>query len=566
AEIGIGREVSSLSDQRYESYTQVFTNTLTYDKTLGKHSINVLGGMEYQKLRGNGLGYQGTNFQSTDPSFYTVVSNGTGSNGQFSNASAYAGNEAYASFFGRLSYNYLEKYLLTATVRRDGTSRFAEENRWGTFPAVSAAWIISEEPFFKSVSIIQDLKLRGSWGRLGNSNTSNFAYVARVSFLPQYPLGGVAQQAPIRPTLPNASIGWETVQSMDFSIDFTMFKKKLSVLATYYNRNTIDFLYPLPIGFVSGYSSIDVNVGKVENKGFEFDLGYNTRILNKITFGVSANLTTVRNKLISLAPGVEEYASGDYRTAVGYPIGYFYGYKALGIYQNAAQAAAALPDDVAGSTYQPQPGDVIFEDNNSPLAGDPNGKQFTGVPDGRITPDDRTLIGKTTPDFFYGINLNAGYSAFDLSVFFQGVSGVQVYNQLRASMEGLGGPGRNQFATTQNRWKGEGTSNEVPRAIAGDPYQNNRFSSRFVEDAGFFRLKNLQIGYSISQKILARTNSFKSVRIYLGATNLFVVTKYTGLDPEVVTFGQTSNQLSAGTDQGATPQPRTFQAGLQFGF
>ncbi len=573
-EIGFGRETNTFNDNRSQGYTQVFTNTLGYEKKIGEHSVNVIAGMEYQKVKGNNLGYSGKNFQSTDPAFYQSVNNGRGgpipgnSNpyGFYSNAGSGLYNEAYASTFGRLSYNYKEKYLLTGTVRRDGTSRFASEKRFGIFPAVSAAWIISEEPFFTNKSIISSLKIRGSWGQLGNANTSSFAYVSRVSFTPQYPIGGTPAQAPISPSLPNDNIGWETVESADFGVDVSLFNNKVTFLATYYNRRTKDFLYGLPIPFTSGYGGTDVNVGAVKNSGFEFDLSYNTKIANKINLNVSANLTTVKNRLVALAPDVEEYSSGDYRTAIGYPIGYFYGYKATGIYQNGTEAGAALPDDVAGASNTPRPGDVIFEDTNGPLAGTPKGKQFTGTPDGRITPADRTYLGKTIPNFFYGLNIDAAYKGFDVAVLFQGVSGIQVYNSLRQSMENLGGPGRNELATTKNRWTGDGTSNSMPRAIDGDPYNNNRFSSRFVEDAGFLRLKNLQIGYSLPQSLLEKTKAFHGARIYIGATNLFVITKYTGLDPEVVTFGNVSSQTSAGTDQGSTPQARTYQAGIQFNF
>ncbi|HLL44286.1 MAG TPA: TonB-dependent receptor [Segetibacter sp.] len=566
AEIGFGREANNYSDNRSQGYTQVFTNTLTFDRSVGEHSFNVLAGVEYQKIRGNNLSYNGTNFQSTDPSFYQNVANGRGSNGQFANAGASLYNEAYASYFGRLSYNYREKYLLTATFRNDGTSRFAPENRFGKFPSVSAAWRVSEESFFQNLPVISSLKLRGSWGQLGNSNTSSFPYIARVSFTPQYPLNGVPSQAPIPPSLPNPRIGWETVKSFDFGFDASFFNNKASLLATYYRRNTTNFLYTLPVPFTSGFGGSDVNVGNVQNTGVELEVTYNTRIARKVNFNIGGNLTTVKNRLVALAQGVEEYTTGGaYRTAVGYPIGYFYGYRMLGIYQDEAQAAGAVPDNVAGANT-PRPGDAIFEDNNGPLEGSPNGKQFSGKPDSLITPEDRTYLGKTIPDFYYGINLDANYNGFDLSVLFQGVSGIQVYNQLRQNLEGLGGPGRNQLATTANRWKGPGTSNTMPRAIDGDPYQNNRISNRFIENAGFLRFKNIQIGYSLPQELLSKTKAFRSARIYIGATNLFTITKYTGLDPEVITFGNVTTQTESGTDLGSTPQPRTFQVGLQVSF
>lgn len=568
AEIGYGREANNASDNRGQGYTQIFTNTLTYDKMVGEHSFNILGGIEYQKLRSNNLGYTGTNFSSTDPLFYQLVSNGTAGTAGFPNASSGADQRAYASFFGRLSYNFKERYLVTATVRRDGTSRFAAANRWGTFPAVSAAWRISEEAFFKGVPFISDLKLRGSYGHLGNAETSNFAYISRVRFQPQYPLGGVPAQAPVAANLPNEDLVWETVKSTDFGFDASFFNNKVTLLATYYKRNTTKFLVGLPIPYTSGFSGSDVNAGLIKNTGFEFELGYNTRIAKKVNLSISGNLTTVKNRLMSLSKGVQEFSSGDYRTAVGFPIGYFYGFKTAGIYQNAAQAGAALPDDVAGGNAgnRPRPGDVIFVDNNSPAAANFNGKQYSDSTDGRITSADRTYLGKTIPDFFYGFNINASYSNFDLSVLFQGVSGIQAYNSLRRNLENLGGPGRNQSTSTLNRWKGEGTSNTMPRAIGGDPNNNNRFSDRWVENAGFLRLKNIQIGYSLPQSLLAKTRAFKSARFYVGATNLFVITDYTGFDPEVLTFGSVSNQLSSGTDLGSTPQPRTYQAGIQFNF
>jgi TonB-linked SusC/RagA family outer membrane protein len=465
---------------------------LGYDREIGEHSFNVLGGIEYQKIRGNNLGYLAVNFQSTDPAFYQSVTNGSGTNGQFARPGSGLYNEAYSSYFGRFSYNFKEKYLLTATVRSDGTSRFAPGYRWGIFPAVSAAWRIGEEDFFQSVPAISDLKIRGSWGRLGNANTEQFAYVSRVAFTPQYPLGtgNVPTQAPIAPSLPNKELGWETVESFDIGFDAT-FLSKITLLATYYKRNTYDFLYGLPIGFTSGFDRTQVNLGEVENKGFEFELGYNTSFFKNLNVNVSANLTTVKNQLVALAPNVQEYSSGDYRTAVGYPIGYFYGYRAIGIYQTNAEADAALPDDLAVGDNRPRAGDIIWEDNNSPLVGSPIGKQFADTADGKITPDDRTYLGKTIPDFFYGFNLGANFKGLDLAVFFQGVSGIQVYNSLRQGLEGLEGIGSNKLTSTLDRWRGEGTSNTMPRAIDGDPASNGRFSNRWVEDAGFFTAEKI---------------------------------------------------------------------------
>ena len=416
-----------------------------------------------------------------------------------------------------------------------------------------------------SLTFISDLKIRGSWGKTGNQNTTSFPFIGRVSFTPDYGLGGSSLQAPTLAIFPNRKVDWEKMETMDAGIDVSFFNNKLSLLATYYDRKTRDFLYNLPIPNISGFGSTTVNAGLVSNKGIEIELGYNGTIARDIEFTVSGNITTVKNKLVSLAPGVEEFSSGDYRTAVGYPIGYFYGYKATGIYQNAAEATAALPDKSTSGVAKA--GDVIFEDNNGPAVLDaPQGQQFSGVADGQIDANDRTYLGKTIPDFFYGLSFNANYKGIDLAILFQGVAGIQVYNSFRAESESLDAYGRNRFSTTQDRWTGEGTSTTMPRAIAGDPYNNGRFSSRWVEDAGFLRFKNVQLGYSIPKSLLSKTKAFANARIYVAATNLLRITKYKGLDPEVVSYGSDSNQLGAGTDRANIPQPRTIQAGIQLQF
>ncbi|RDV15040.1 TonB-dependent receptor [Pontibacter diazotrophicus] len=567
-ELGLARNINNYNDSRGEGYTQVFTNTLTYDKALGDHSINALAGIEYQKLRSTGLSYRGENYLSTAPAFYQNISNqGGDADGNFANAGSSNFNQAFVGYIGRLSYDYKQKYLLTATVRRDGVATFPPENRWGTFPSVSAAWRISQEPFMAKLTLINDLKIRGSWGQLGNSNTAQFPHVFRVSFTPDYALGGVTQQAPVQVNLPNQDVTWETVQTTDFGFDMYMFNNRFNLLATYYIRETKDFLYNLPIPAVGGFTSIPVNLGTVENRGIEVEMGYNGKIGNAVEFNVSGNITTIRNRLTALAPGIQEFSSGDYRTAVGYPIGYFYGYKTGGIYQTQAEADGALPDNLARDVNKPRPGDVIFLDVNGPAPEDaPRGVQFSGEPDGIITPADRTYLGKTIPDFFYGMNMGFNAYGFDLNVLFQGVSGVQLYNSYRRSNIGLGGPGRNQLVESQERWTGPNTSNSMPRAVAGDPAQNNRFSDRFVEDAGFLRLRNIQLGYTVPASFVERTRAFSTARVYIAANNLFTITDYSGLDPEVVTFGQNTSATSAGTDNANIPQPRIFQGGIQLSF
>lgn len=570
AELGQERNTNEAGESRGEGVQQVFTNTLNYDGTFGGHTINAIAGMEYQQIRSSSMGYTGFNFSSTDPNFYRSLQNQQGnSDGKggfvYPNVSTGLGQQAYFAYFGRASYDYQDKYLVTLTARYDMSSNFAPENRAKLFPSVSAAWRISNEAFFKDkVPFITDLKLRGSWGQLGNDKIDlAFPYVARVVQGPWYTIGN--GQTTLRgsgiPALINRGLRWETNESTDVGFDATFFGK-LNLLATYYNRNTKDFLYSLPVNLSSGFENIPVNLGLVNNRGIELEASYRTRIGKSATVDFFGNITTIRNRLVSLAPGVQEFSSGDYRTAVGYPIGYFYGYKMLGLYQNQAQADAALPD-VTVNKRKPVPGDVIFQDNNGPGS---DGQQFSGQADGQITVEDRTFLGKTIPDFFYGFGANATFAGFDLNILFQGVAGNSLYNPFRRGAESLTGGGRNALATVANRWTGEGSSNEMPRATARDLNDNNRFSSRWIESGSFLRFKNIQLGYTLPRSVLNTVKVFQGARVYIAATNLFRITNYSGLDPEVVSYGTASSQLGSGTDPSNIPQPVTVQLGANLSF
>lgn len=566
AELGQERNTNQYQDGRGESVQQVFTNTLTYNRQFGNHFINAIAGFEYQGIKSNNLAYVGTNYQSTDPNFYSSIQNQQGSSDGkggfvYSNAVSSLGQKAYASKFGRLSYDYKDTYLVTLTARYDQSSNFAPENRSKLFPAASAAWRISNEPFMKKVSFITDLKLRGSWGQLGNDKIGlDFPYLARVQQGPWYTFG--TNQSSLNgtgiPNLVNSNLRWEVNESTDAGFDLTLFGR-LNLLVTYYNRNTKDFLYSLPVNTSSGFTSIPVNLGRVNNHGIEFEASYKKSFKSGLTMDFFGNLTTVNNKLAALAPGVQEFSSGNYRTAVGFPIGYFYGYKATGIYQNQEQANAAVPD-VTVNKQKPVAGDMIFQDNNGPGK---NGQQFSGQTDGQITTDDRTNLGKTVPDFFYGFGANASWKGIDLSLLFQGVSGVSVYNAYRAANETMTGTGNNQLVSVLNHWTGEGTSTTMPRATSRDLNSNTRFSSRWIESGDFLRLKNIQLGYNVPKAVMNKLKVAQSIRIYISGSNLFRITKYSGLDPEV---SSASSQLQAGTDNANIPQPRTLQLGANLTF
>jgi TonB-dependent starch-binding outer membrane protein SusC len=565
AEMGLDRPGNEYVDSRGQSLTQVFTNTLNYNKNFGDHNIDLLAGIEYQNLNNSSISIRGNDFISTNRDFYRVVINGRGD----PNVGGGAGQSAFVGYIGRASYNYKDKYLLTSTIRRDGTSAFSpvDNRRWGTFPSFSGAWRVMEEDFINGGRVIGDLKIRGSWGQLGNSNTASYPHIFRVSTTPSYALAGSNNiQAPVPINFVNEDVVWETVQTVDFGIDVSMFNDKVDVLATYYNRTTKDFLFFLPLPALTGFGSTPVNLGTVSNKGLELEIGYNHQFANGLSMQLSGNITSVRNRLEELAPGLEEFTANNiYRTAIGQPIGYFYGYQTAGIYQDQETINSRFSGDFedALSPQGPRPGDVIFQDVNGPGE---DGQQFSGEPDGIIDFNDRTYLGKTIPSFFYGMSANLSYKNFDFSMLWQGVGDIQIYNEVRRNGLNLGGAGRNMLIETNERWTGPGTSNSLPRAISGDPNQNNRFSDRFVENAGFLRLRNLQIGYNLPSALLDGWRGFNGGRIYVGGSNLLTFTDYTGMDPEVMTYGANSSQTGAGTDRGNMPQPRIYQMGVQLTF
>ena len=554
-------------DIRGDNYTLVSTNTANYTNTFGNHGLELLGGLETNISRGNSLSLQTSGFVNTQYELRRIVSLGD----QVLKKGGGASEVNRVGYFGRLNYQYDDKYLLTATVRRDGVSTFAPGNQWGTFPAFSVGWRLTEEPWF-NVSWIDELKLRGGWGQLGNSEIIGGEYPQYLSVLlwADYEIGGQVQLAPTpQPRLANAGLSWETNETTDVGVETILLDGRADLAVTYYRRDTKDFLLGIPVPILSGFTSAPVNVGSVRNSGWELQAGYNTVLANDLQLGISANLTTVNNELVSLTDGVYEYQQDDvYRTEVGRPIGFFYGYETCGVHQSDA-AASAIPDNTTGGNA-PRAGDMCFRDLRGGYERDDDGRPVETPPDNQITVADRTYLGKTIPDAYYGINLNAVFRNFDVTAFFTGVTGVQAYNLVRRNLESMAGGGGNQLASTANRWTPDQPGNTMPRAIGSDPADNTRFSDRWVEDADYFRLKTLQVGYTLPAGLLGA--NVRNTRLYLSATNLWTVTDYSGLDPEFTTRGNAFNaannqsQLGARTDDGNVPQPRMFQIGVSTTF
>lgn len=545
---------SLLVQSRPIEFTLTTGATLSYDKTFGDHNFSALIGVEQTKFRFNKVRLQGRELFNEN-----FAASGT----------AVAGaNEAdlwtLQGILGRLTYNYKGKYLATVNVRRDATSKFAEGSRDGVFPSISVGWRLSQEDFF-NVEAFDDLKLRIGYGELGNQNLGDgtartFPYLPTLNNNIYYVLGDgqgtVVGPAPT--TFANSSIGWETSKQIDIGLDFSLWNGKVTGIIDYYKKTNENALVSLPLPFTSGFFlPAPTNAGEITNSGLELALNYKNKVGEDFEYGLGVNLTTVKNTVQSLGPvsGIITGVGGaqSHRTIVGESLGHFYGYKTDGLYQNAAEVSAAVPDALG----TPSPGDIRFVDVNG---------------DGVVDAGDRTILGSPYPGYFYGFNLQAKYKNLDFSMLLRGVGDRQIYNSSRRTLEGM--VGTNNFSTqVLNRWTSEGSTNSSsnPRLAEGDPNGNNRISDRFVEDADYLRIQNIQLGYTFPQDRLQNwTNGFISnMRLYLSGQNLATFTNYSGFDPEVgraQSFQKGNNPLATGQDDGQAPLPRIVLLGWSVSF
>ena len=549
-----GRTSATITDNRSTNISQIFTNQLTFDKTFGKHSLSVLAVAENQKSTFTNLNGSGTR-PNNDLDVIQGVSNPS------VNSARYVTD--LISYVGRINYEYAGKYLLSASIRRDGSSLFAPGNKWGNFPSASVGWRINQEGFMKSVTQLSELKLRASYGRTGFNGIGNYAWQSLVQAdATAYPFGAANGLGSYFNGLGNTDLKWETTDMVNFGIDGGLFNNKVTFTAEVYNRNTNGLILNVPIPNSIGYSNAPVaNIGSMKNWGYEFQLGYN---YNKGAFrgNVSANVGITRNRVLSLAtPTASIYAGqdADYggyditKTEVGQPVQSFYGYVVDGIFQNQAAIDAANALDGNDKTrYQDNaaPGDIKFKDLNG---------------DGKIDANDRTYLGSYIPKFNYGVNFSGSFKNFDFTLYIQGVQGNKIYNGTKVVTQGQlrlfnAGP------AVLNAWTPTNTNTDVPRSISGDPNNNSRTSDRFIEDGSYMRIKNLTIGYSIPVKTLGSLTSgvVSKVRVYVSSQNLLTLTKYTGYDPEI--GSRNGTLLRNGIDYANFPQARTILAGLQLTF
>ena len=548
---------SRLSVSNNTNVNIIWNNTVRYNKRFGGvHSINAIAGTEAIKNKNNIHGGSDRNFPDQLPSLRYL---GNGLN--ITSRSVFEGEQQWALFslFGNVNYSYKNRYLVSMNVRRDGSSRFAEEFRYGTFFSGSVGWNIHNEDWMlDKFPAVSKLRVRGSYGQLGNQDIGNYPWASIIGRGYNYVFGENPESVAgyTVATRGNKNVKWESSTQADIGLDLGLYKDKLSLTLDYFIKNTSDMLIPIPLPLIGGSATTPyVNAGSVENKGLEVELTYANKA-GKFNYDVSANFALLNNKVKSLSNG-EPIPGGRIDegifaalTTVGRPIGSFFLYEMEGIYQNEGE--------IFGHAYQGnyiRPGDVKFTDINV---------------DGTIDENDRTFLGSAIPKFTYGLTTNLQYSNFDLSVFFQGSYGNKLYLQVNHDIEGFYRAFNLTKRVYDEHWTGEGTSNTMPRVSWLGSTNNKTPSSRFLEDASYVRLKNAQLGYSIPARIIERW-SMKSIRIYVTGQNLITITKYSGLDPEMHTSDNLNSEkyrgdVAAGIDWGTYPTARSFIVGVNVGF
>ena len=547
------------------------TNTLSYKFDLQKkHNFDILVGTEYGESRpdfGFSLNATSSNsvFGDMTHAYMTYMKN--------NNAAAVTGtpcdDSRSMSYFGRVNYNFNEKYMLSAIMRADGNSKFAPGKRWGYFPSVSAGWVISNEKFMaKTASWLDFLKLRAGWGQNGNAQTiNNFQWQGAFAFdtSSYYTFNGnpdqyVSGAAPSR--LPNEDLTWETSEQLNIGLDARFLSGRLGFTLDWYNKKTKDLLVAVPVDPTTGFSTQMKNAGTVENKGIELSLSWNDKIGKDFQYNVGWNMAYNHNEVTEVKSN-QTYNNGGNdllaqntgymaRFEEGHPIGYFWGYKTEGVMQNEADVQAYLDKNCKGNAANSKqgtgikPGDLKFVDVNG---------------DGVVNDDDKTELGDPHPDVTMGITLGASYKGFDLSVTGFGAFGQQVARSFRKFTDG---EYENFTTEVYDYWHGEGTSNKYPLLAhmnAGPNWQT--ISDIYIEDASYFRLQNLTVGYDFTK--IWKNSPFQQLRLYFAAQNLFTITGYKGMDPENGTaIG--SDSWVTGVDVGNYPQPRTYMVGVNVKF
>ena len=521
-------------------------NTLNYKLELGKHKLDFLAGTSY--LERNFENFTGTASGTQDLQFLTFSSiTNPADKSVYSDLST----NTLLSYLGRVNYNYNDRYLLTGNFRRDGSSRFGPANKFGNFASAAVAWNLNNEKFIHLPRQISTLKLRGGYGEVGNQNFGDYLFQSFINPNASYVFGNTLATGATTVSQVDPAIKWEATSTLNVAADFGFYNNSLTFTAEYYKRKSTDLLanIPLPLSVGSVPSSIFTNAASTENTGFEFTLGYH-KSAGDFKYNVSANLTTLKNKVLKLGGTNNPIYGAGSKTEVGRSVGELYGFITEGLFNTAA--------DVTGHATQTgaAPGDVKFKDVN----GIGTDGKLTGSPDGKITDDDRVYLGTTIPKLSYGFNFDISYKNFDASIFLQGNAGNKVFNGVYHDL--MIEQYSNHHTDALNFWTPTNTNTNIPRPVIYDPNGNGRFSDRFVENGSYLKLQSAQIGYTLPVNIFGKTKVFNSFRAYVSGQNLVTFSGYRGYDPDFISDGL----FSRGYDIGSFPNPRSILVGLQIGF
>ncbi len=511
-------------------------NTFTYDKNIGKHNFNGLAGYSYQKENSTRTFVDAPNLDSDNiPNIAGTAVTTTDKD---------ISEWVRISYFGRVQYDYDSKYLISVSTRRDGSSRFGANTKFGNFSSFSAGWVVSNEKFFPEDSFVSKLKLRYSWGQTGNDQIGDFGSIATLKNLNGFINGGLAT-GQISSTSPNADLSWETSVTNNIGFDLGLFDNKLNLVVDYFVAKTEDMLLDVPVPLQSGFTRSLQNVGKMENKGLEIVLSTSDINLGEVKWNSSINFTTIDNKVTALGPGQTEIIDGTHITRIGNSIGELFGYQVNGIYKSQEEISAS-----AQNGTDVRVGDWRIVDTSG---------------DGIINDDDRQSLGATLPDFTYGMNNRFSYRNFDLNVFVDGVQGVNVLSRtVRNASNGQGFSNQFQYYY-ENRWH---PTNNPNGFLASPDYTQSserlraNVSSAFIEDGSFFRVRNITLGYSLSDAILEKIK-LSQLRLYVTATNPFISTNFKGFNPEQ---RDNNNPLSPSDTQGVYPLNKSLVLGLNVSF
>jgi TonB-linked SusC/RagA family outer membrane protein len=536
-------------NENFNDYT--FDAFITYDNIFfDAHHITGTIGTTVYKTWGDEL--EATGFDVPNNSWdFADISLADGLNTAKATGS-YTYDQRRLSYFARVQYDYKAKYLLSAMLRRDASTKFGPDNSVAYFPSVTAGWIVSDESFMNSLEIIDRAKIRVSYGILGSDKINDYQYVSQLSGEGTYVINGVLVTGTAIGALPNPSVKWEESEQFDVGLDIKLLQNRIDINADYFIKTTENLLIGnIPVSGILGVSAPGAsgptaNAGTVRNKGFEFAIAYRGNISKGLSYSINYNLTTLDNEVLEVNNGSGFVEGGVFgvgqpspsRMEVGLPIGYFYGYETDGIFQTQAEVDAHPSQAALGS--EASPGDIRYKNTND---------------DNVIDSDDRTYIGDPIPDYIMGLNFTLKYKGFDFVAYAYASIGNEIVRNYERTQ-----PNVNKLSYTLDRWTGEGTSNSVPR-VTTEATSNNVFSDYYVEDGSFVRLQNIQLGYTIPERITQKVKADK-VRIYVSANNLLTLTNYTGYDPAA----SSGEPIGGGIDKGFYPAARIYTFGLNLTF